>query len=807
MATMTERKSSKTQRKFESACGYFTEDGKEYVITRPDTPRPWVNVISNGDYGLIVSQTGSGFSWKENSNLSRITRWEQDLIKDSWGKDLYLRDRDTGEFWSGTWKPCMNPVDLFEVRHGLGYTVLTSRYQKIRTEKTVFVDVKDPVEVWLVRLTNEDSRPRRLSVFSSFEWCLGNAADTHREFQKTFIETQIDEKNHVLYGYKRPALVPGHISTGLSESPLEAFHAAHPAPTAYEGDKEAFFGRYGGNSAPAAVKKGRLSNTQGKWCDSIASLEVDVDLKAGETKEVIFLLGATRSRQESISLIHKYETVEAVERGLEEAKALWGKFVEGSWIETPDEAMNLMTNIWLKYQAISGRIWARCGYYQSSGGFGFRDQLQDSQVFLPLEPALCKKQILLHAEQQFPDGTVHHWWHPNTEIGAATNMTDDLLWLVFLTLAYLDETADESILKVRAKFLPDRKTEETTEGDLYDHCIRAIDRVFQRWSPRGLPLIGEGDWNDGLSHVGLEWRGESIWLGQFLYYLLKHFNLYVRKRDPKRAENYEKRAEALKEAVNQHGWDGEWYIGATRDDGRPLGSKNSGEGKIFLNAQTWAVISGVATPERAKSCMASVERLLYKEYGPLLLTPAYTQTDPSIGYITRYAPAIRENGGLYTHAASWAVQAECLMKNAEKAYQLYQSCSPPRRGLEPERYYVEPYVTPGNVDGPESPHEGRGGWTWYTGSAQWYYTVAMNWILGVRPVREGLLVDPMIPKAWPGFRMRRKFRGAAYEIEVRNPKGVNFGVKEVRIGGKPHASNVLPPFNDGRSHQIEVILG
>ena len=809
MATVEKTPQAKksTRRKFESKYGYFTEDGMEYVITRPDTPRPWVNVICNGDYGLVESQTGGGFSWRENAQLSRITRWEQDLIKDNWGKYLYLRDQNSGEFWSGTWKPCMNKFDFFEVRHGLGYSVLKSRFHKIRTEKTVFVDVKDPVEVWLVQLTNEDSKPRKISVFSYFEWCLGNSNDTHREFHKTFIETQIDDKNHCLYGLKRPALVPGFISTGLTEKPLEAFHAAHPRPVAYEGDKEAFFGRYGTEQAPEAVKKGKLANTQGKWCDSTASLQVDVDLKPGETKEVVFILGATRSREESVKLIQRYSAPEAVRKGLDQAKNLWREFVEASWIETPNEAMNFTTNIWMKYQTISGRIWAKTGYYQCSGGFGFRDQLQDSLVFLPLTPDLCKKQILLHAEQQFPDGTVHHWWHQGTSIGAVTHCSDDLLWLDFITLHYLDETADEGFLDLKAKFLPDPKTKQVTEGTIYDHCCRAIDKVFTRFSERGLPLMGECDWNDGLSHVGIKWKGESIWLGQFFYGILKRFSPYVRKRDPLRSDEYEKRADALKKALNQHAWDGEWYIGATRDDGRPLGSKSCDQGKIFLNTQTWAIITDSATPERAEKCMASAKKYLYREYGPLLLTPAYSVTDPMIGYITRYAPSVRENGGLYTHAANWAIQAECIRRDGDEAHQLYQSFNPVLRGLNPDHYFVEPYVTPGNVDGPDSPHFGRGGWSWYTGSAQWYYTVVMNWILGVRPTKEGLLVDPVIPKAWPSFRMKRKFRGATYEIEVKNPKGVTSGVKEVRVDGKAQSSNLLPAFRDGKIHKVEIALG
>lgn len=807
MATLKERKTNPTNKKFESKYGYFTEDGMEYIITRPDTPRPWVNVVSNGDYGFVESQTGGGFSWRENAQFSRITRWEQDLIRDSWGKYLYVRDRDSGEFWSGTWKPCMPEFEFFEVRHGLGYSVLTSSYRKIRTEKTIFCDVKEPIEIWRVRLTNEDSKPRRLSLFSYFEWCLGNAGDTHREFHKTFIETQIDEKNHTIYGLKRPTLVPGYISTGLSEKPLEAFHAAHPAPIAYEGDKEAFFGRYGGNRAPAAVRAGKLTNTQGKWCDSIASLQVDVNLNAGEAKEVVFLLGATRSREQSARLTQKYATPPAVQKSLDEMKALWREFVEASRIETPDEAMNFITNIWMKYQTISSRIWARTGYYQCSGGFGYRDQLQDSLVFLSLNPELCKKQILLHAEQQFPDGTVHHWWHPGTTIGAVTNCSDDLLWLDFITLHYLDETADESLLDLKTKYLPDPQTKKITEGTLYDHCCRAIDKVLTRFSQRGLPLIGECDWNDGLSHVGIHWKGESIWLGQFFFWILKQFSPYVRKRDAKRADDYEKQAEALKEAINKYGWDGEWYIGATRDDGRPLGSKTCEQGKIFLNTQTWAIITGTATPERADTCMKSAEKYLYREYGPLLLTPAYSVTDPTIGYITRYAPSVRENGGLYTHAGNWAIQAECIRRDGEKAHKLYTSFNPALRGLHPDDYFVEPYVTPGNVDGPDSPHFGRGGWTWYSGSAQWSYTVVMNWILGVRPEREGLRIDPVIPKAWTGFKMKRRFRNATYEIEVKNPRGASEGVKEIRVDGKSHSSNLLPAFSDGKVHRVEVILG
>ncbi len=801
---------TKEEKKFENKYGYFTKDGREYVITRPDTPRPWVNVIANPDYGMIESQTGSGFSWYGNSNLSRITRWEQDLIKDEWGKYIYVRDNESEEFWSATWKPCCTEYDFYEVRHGQGYSVLKSLYKGIRIEKTVFVDAKDPVEVWNVSITNESDSPRKLSLFTYFEWCLGNAADTHREFQKTFIETDFDEKLGAIYGWKRRALVPGFISSGLSEKPLQSFHAVTNMPAAgFDGDKETFFGRYGGIRAPQSVVEGQLKGTHGKHYDATASLQVNVDLKPGETKDVIFVLGKADTRAEAEKLIRNFKTEGAVWKALDRAKQVWEDFITPTFIETPDDAMNFFTNIWLKYQAISGRLWAKCGYYQSSGGIGFRDQLQDSHVFLPIKPELTKKQILLHASQQFPDGTVYHWWHPGTSMGAITHMTDDLLWLAFLTVHYIDETADFSILNQVVEFLPDPKTKKVTKGTLYDHCNRAIDKVFSRWSKRGLPLIGEGDWNDGLSHVGLKWKGESVWLGQFLYGILMRFSDTVcpNKKDSKRTKYYAKRAAALKEAINKHGWDGEWYIGATRDDGRPLGSKTSGEGQIFLNTQTWAVINDVATPERAKICMKSAEHKLFKPYGPLLLTPAYTKTDPTIGYITRYAPAVRENGGLYTHAGNWAIQALAIMGEGDKAHKCYQSFSPAIRGKDADSYYGEPYVLPGNVDGPESPHPGRAAWTWYTGAAGWNYRVALNYVLGVQPSVKGLKINPVIPRKWDGFRMRRLFRGATYDIKVKNPDGVSSGVRVLKVNGKKIDGNVIPPQKGKGPHVVEVVLG
>jgi cellobiose phosphorylase len=808
MKTNTKKAVTKDTKKFQNKYGYFTADGREFVFTRPDTPRPWANVVCNADYGFINSQTGGGFSWIGNSQLSRVTRWEQDLIRDEWGKYIYVRDKDTSKFWSVTWKPCCVKFDSFETRYGQGYTLYKTAYQGIQHELLQFVPTSEPVEIWKLTVTNQSKKVRNLSFFSYFEWCLGNANDTHREFQKTFIETEIDSKNNAIYGRKRPALVPRFISSGLSETPVEAFHAlTNVKAKAFDGDKESFFGQYGNILAPASVTSGKLKGADGRWGDATASIQADVTLKPGESKVLVFILGATKSREEGIRLIKKYSTLETVERALQEVREYWEQWIDDCWVETPDEALNFLTNIWYKYQTVSARIWGRTAYYQCSGGFGFRDQLQDSHVWLPWNPKLTKNQILLHAEQQFPDGTVYHWWHPNTNIGAHTEMSDDLLWLVFLTLAYIDETNDFSILKEKAPFVQQAgKPKEV--GTLYDHCKRAIDKVLSRFSERGLPLIGEGDWNDGMSHVGINWKGESVWLGHFLYGILQRFApLCEREKEPQVSANYLKRAEAVKKAINEHAWDGEWYIRATRDDGRPLGSKSEKEGKIFLNAQTWAVICGTATLERAKKAMASAEKLLFQKYGPLLFAPAYTVTDPTIGYLSRYAAGIRENGGVYTHAATWGVQAECIMGKGDKAYQAYKNMCPIYRATDDaDHYFVEPYATPGNVDGPDSPNFGRGGWTWYSGSGAWMFKVAYDWICGIRAAQEGLVIDPCIPHAWKGFRAKRQFRGATYLIEVENPEGVCSGVVRLELDGKVISGKVIPAQKGGE-HRVRAVLG
>ncbi|HEO63831.1 MAG TPA: glycosyl transferase family 36, partial [Candidatus Omnitrophica bacterium] len=716
---------------------------------------------------------------------------------------IYIRDNEAENFWSLFYKPCQVQFDRFELRYGLGYIVYHAEYKGIESIVTMFVPQDSPCEIWKVKIRNISSESKDLSLFSYLEWCLGNGADTHREFQRTFIETSYNKELNAIFATKRKIPVPSFISTGLREFTGSGFHSLNVMPSGYEGDKRDFLGCYRSFPNPKSVEQGKLSNKVGRWNDSIASLKVDFILKPAQEREVVFLTGFDQESKKTISVIKKYSDLNNVNEELYKTVDFWDSFVSPFQVKTPDESFDVLTNYWLRYQAIAARIWARTGYYQCSGGFGFRDQLQDSLAFLPLKAELTKKQILLHACHQFIDGAVYHWWHPLIETGAKTHMTDDLLWLSYLIFFYIEETADYSILDEKQPYV-DNKKEET----IYQHCIRAIDLVLSRFSPRGLPLIGEGDWNDGMSSVGLNWKGESIWLGHFLYRVLKDFaSVCEKKSDFQRKDNYNERAEALKKAINEHGWDGEWFIRATKDNGQAMGSKSCSEGRIFLNAQTWAVMHDTTDQARKQQAMESARKNLFYDYGPVLFYPAYKSPDPEIGYLTRYAPGVRENGGVYTHAACWAVIAECVLKNGDKAYDIYSRFSPTKRGMNPDLYFVEPYVTPGNVDGPDSENFGRGGWTWYTGSGAWLFHASTNWILGIRAKQDGLLIDPCIPSGWKGFKAKRTFRGAVYNIDVENPSAVSYGVKEVYLDGNRLDSNLIPVLSGNIEHKVKVVLG
>lgn len=790
--------------KFECAYGGFSDDGTEYVITTPLTPRPWGNVISNGDFGMLVSQTGSGYCWRGNAGQNRLTRSFQDLIRDNWGTYFYIRDRASNSFWSAAYKPVMRPCQAFSVVHGVGYSKFTQQIEDILSELTVCVAAHDPVQIYRLTLANLSAVARDLDVTSYAEWLLGFAPDEHREFHKLFIETSANTEARAVFARKCLWGFPDELGRHNNTSwPYTAFMAASEPLQSFDCDKETFIGLYRNDDRPRAMDDDRLAGRSGRFTDAIAALQVAVHLAPGETKTIVFTLGAAEDgREDAADLIARYTSAAASDQALREVKTFWSTFLDGERVETPDEALNFMTNTWLKYQAISCRLWGKSALYQVSAGYGFRDQLQDSQIFLVGDPAYARRQLLLHAAQQFVEGDVYHWWFSIKGGGPRTNCSDDLLWLPFILDAYLKETGDFAILDEMVPFL------NGPASTLYDHCQRALERSFSRFSPRGVPLMGDHDWNDGLSAVGTLLKGESFWVAEFLYLILGSFIPLARRRgDEAFACRCEDIQQSVGEALNRHGWDGAWYLQATTDAGLPLGSHANAEGQIFLMPNTWAVISGAAGPERAQTAMQSVTQYLLKDYGTLLNNPAFTQPRTDIGYVTRYAPGLRENGGVYSHAATWSVWAYALVGEPDLAYEAYRRICPPNRSRDIDTYKAEPYVTPGNVDGPLSEYYGRGGWTWYTGSAQWLHRVATHWILGIRPEAGGLRVDPSIPASWPSYRVTRHFRGARYVIEVRNPDHVSRGVKSATVDGRPLDEPVIPAFADGQTHTVEIILG
>ncbi len=807
----------------ENRYGHFLADGSEFRITDPRTPRPWVNIIANPRMGLAVSQSGSGFTWVDNSQLAVITRWQQDLARDSSGKFLYVRDADSGEVWSLSPAPVWAKYDRYACHHGLGYSTFVTEFAGIRAKWTLFCHASETVELWRVELENLSDRSRRLELCAFLEWCCGVAPSPRREFHKLFIETEFDPRRGAIFARNRMWEMPskryGHWNTDFPYA--SALACTEPVFSA-QGDKAAFLGRYGDFRSPEALQQDVWQPAFGRHEDAIAALRSVVELRRGQRRRLGYALAVGESRDGTERLLDGMLDVDVMDRALEEVRSSWRERLAAHRVETPEPSLDYLANDWLRYQAISGRIWGRCGYYQQSGAYGFRDQLQDSQVWLTIDPERCRAQIRLHAEHQFADGSVYHWWHPLSEQGHVTRMTDDLLWLAFVTGNYIKETGKLDILNDPARFIDDEQARP-----LIEHVYRAFARVFERTSPRGLPYIGAGDWNDGLSAVGLRERGESIWLGHFLVGLLGDWvEIYRRIAAERRSDEatkrggaavsavdldwgqlateFARRREKLIAAINEHGWDGKWYVRATLDDGSKLGSAENRVGRVFLNAQTWAVLNDVAPEDRAAQCMAAVREHLVSDAGALLLAPAFDRPDPRIGYITRYAPGVRENGGVYTHAATWAIAAACKMRDHELVGRLLTAINPALK--DPDKYWAEPYVTPGNIDGPDSPHHGRGGWTWYTGSAAWLYRVVNEWVLGVRPEWDGLRIDPCLPPDWKQVSMTRPYRDCAYRFQVERsedlPKGVH---PEVTLDDTKLPTNVIPPPAEaGERHDVQV---
>ncbi len=773
--------------------GHFDSSGRRFVITDPATPMPWVNVICNGHYGLVISQNGGGFSWLDDAQHNVLTRWEMDLVRDCSGKFLYLADLDTGAIWSAAPAPCGTRHDAYLCTHEPGLTTFTTTAHGIRAVWSLAVAPEDPVEVWNVTLTNLGDRPRRVRVSSYFEWCCGVAPDTKREFHRLFLSTRHDGERGAILATKTMWDIPDRTEKDHWNRPWPyvAAHAITQAPFARRfaiADKALFIGRRGSTAAPIAMRGDAPERAGfGRFGDACAALGGDLVLEPGRPVSFQYLLAIAPDEPGVLALVDRYAQPQAAQGVPHAATEAWLTRLAPVAVESSRADFDLMNTTWLPYQAISGRLWGRTGYYQQSGARGFRDQLQDSQVWLAFEPERTLDQLMLHATRQFADGTVNHWWHALADFGNHTACSDDYLWLAFVTASYLRETGDFAALTRTAPFRDD-----PTPTTLLEHCRRAIARTLQRLSPRGLPLIGSCDWNDGLSAVGVEGKGESVWLGFFFCTILRDWErIYRELGRTADAEECAARRAVMASAINQHAWDGAWYRYGTKDTGEWIGSAECAEGRIHLNAQTWAILSGVATPDRAKIAWESVRKHLLSPFGPLLLAPAYVTPDPTIGYITRYAPGCRENGGVYMHAATWALWTAAHLGDVASVARIWDSISPPWRGQRADDYWAEPYVVPGNVDGPASDLPGRAGWTWYTGSAAWLQRICFESVLGVRPTWDGLTIDPAPIAELGEVRFTRLWRGVPITVRFNAGDYVPGRRARLVVNGKAHEGLVL----------------
>ncbi|HEY4361384.1 MAG TPA: glucoamylase family protein [Bryobacteraceae bacterium] len=791
--------------------GGLTADGREYATyLKPgsQTPAPWANIMASPGFGALVTESGLGFTWNGNSQTNRLTPWHNDPVSDPQSEAIYIRDEESGALWTPTPLP-IREQDAYRARHGQGYTVFEHNSHAVGQELTVFVPVEtngsgDPVKIYRLRLRNDSGRTRRLSITFYAEWVLGGT----REDEQLHVQTSRD---HI-----SDALIATQQWTGSYTSRI-AFAAATPKAGSFSGDRTQFLGRNGSPRKPAGLSRARLDNRVGAGLDPAAILQVALSVSPGEQSEVVFLLGETDTVESMRELVGRYRNPEQVERSLNTLKGWWDSRLGSLQVRTPILSTNFLLNRWLPYQTLSCRFWGRSGLYQSSGAFGFRDQLQDCLGLLYMAPELVRAHILTAAARQFPEGDVQHWWHPETGVGVRSRCSDDMLWLPFVVAHYVEVTEDASIFQEEIPFIegdPLKNSEDervftptisTQTASLWEHCRRALERAWQL-GPQGLPLIGTGDWNDGLNRVGIQGRGESVWLGWFLCSVLQSWARLAETRSPEHAVAWRERAGQLANTMDRVAWDGEWFLRAFFDDGTPLGSRVNKEARIDSIAQSWAVICGAADPLRARRAMESAQRELVKDRDRLVLlfTPPFDHSEPHPGYIMGYPPGVRENGGQYTHGSLWMASAWARLGEGEAAVHLLNLMNPVESSRDPqavERFRGEPYVSAADVS--SSPgRAGRAGWTWYTGSAAWMYRIWIEDVLGFQLRGDRLAMTPVIPEDWPGFEIAYRYRTSAYEISVRRRPG-NEG-RLMELDGREFGSNSVPLVDDGAIHKVTV---
>lgn len=803
---------------FDNGLGGFTPDGREYVITTAPgqtTPAPWVNVLANPHFGTVISENGAAYTWSENAHEFRLTPWHNDPVGDPSGEALYLRDEESGHFWSPTPLPARGATPYVS-RHGFGYSVFEHTEDGIRSELWVYVALHLPIKFSVLKVRNESDQARRLSATGYVEWVLGDL----RPKTVPYVITEIDPTSGGLFA-RNP-----YNSEFASQI---AFFDVDDGNRTFSCDRTEFLGRNGTLRKPAAMLRSRLSGKVGAALDCCAAIQVGFDLDAGEGREIVFRLGVAgrRGAEEASSFLHDCRGASAARAALDAVRDYWSQTLGAVQVDTPDRSLNVLANGWLIYQTLGCRLWARSGYYQSGGALGFRDQLQDAMALIHTAPELLRDHLLLCASRQFREGDVQHWWHPPSGRGVRTRCSDDYLWLPLATARYVLTTGDTGVLDEPVRFLDGRLvggeddsyydlpglSDETTS--LYQHCVRAILHGL-RFGEHGLPLIGSGDWNDGMNLVGLRGRGESVWLGFFLYEVLMRFSEIARLQgDLVFVERCRQEATKVSRSIEEHGWDGGWYRRAYFDDGTPLGSASNDECQIDSISQSWSVLSGAGDSARARLGMDALDaRLVRRDLGLIqLLDPPFDTSALNPGYIKGYVPGVRENGGQYTHAAIWAAMAFAALGDSARAWELFSIINPIDHGRSPQgtaTYKVEPYVVAADVYA-VSPHSGRGGWSWYSGSAGWMYRLILESLLGLRLDVDTLYISPCLPADWDGFKLCYRYRETTYRIavtrahaEISAQGSTGPGGTQVTVDGLVLDDAAIPLVDDRLEHSVEV---